>query len=133
LFLESSTSSIEKEIVFNKMGMLTELMRNAGKLRESAEKAFESLGQLEVEGDSGGGAVSAKVNGRLEVVAVRIDPKLLADGDAELLEDLVVAAVNAGLTKAREAAAQSLASLTGGLPLGLFGPMAGGPGGESPL
>jgi nucleoid-associated protein EbfC len=119
--------------VFNKLGMLTELMRNAGKLRESAEKAFESLGQVEVEGDSGGGAVSVKVNGRLEVVAVRIDPKLLADGDAELLEDLVVAAVNAGLTKAREAAAQSLASLAGGLPLGLFGPTAAGPGGESPL
>jgi DNA-binding YbaB/EbfC family protein len=116
--------------VFNKLGMLTELMRNAGKLRESAEKAFEALGQLEVEGDSGGGAVSVKVNGRLEVVAVRIDPKLLADGDAELLEDLVAAAVNASLAKAREAAAQSLASLTGGLPLGLFGPQAEAPGGE---
>jgi nucleoid-associated protein EbfC len=115
--------------VFNKLGMLTELMRNAGKLRETAEKAFESLGQLVVEGDSGGGAVTAKVNGRLEVVAVRIDPKLLADGDAELLEDLVVAAVNAGLIKAREAAAQSLATVTGGLPLGLFGPNAGNPGG----
>lgn len=122
--------AIKKEIVFNKLGMLTELMRNAGKLRESAEKAFESLGQLEVEGDSGGGAVSVKVNGRLEVVAVRIDPKLLADGDAELLEDLVAAAVNASLAKAREAAAQSLASLTGGLPLGLFGPQVEAPEGE---
>ncbi len=118
--------------MFNKLGMLTELMRNAGKLRESAEKAFESLGQLEVQGDAGGGAVTAKVNGRLEVVAVHIDPKLLADGDAELLEDLVVAAVNAGLAKAREGAAQSLASLTGGLPLGLFGNTATGPGGEEP-
>ena len=108
--------------MFNKLGMLADLMRNAGKLRESSEKAFESLGQVEVEGDSGGGAVTAKVNGRLEVVSVRIDPKLLADGDAELLEDLVAAAVNAGLAKAREAAAQSLASLTGGLPLGLFAP-----------
>jgi nucleoid-associated protein EbfC len=116
--------------VFNKLGMLTELMRNAGKLRESAEKAFESLGHVVVEGDSGGGAVTVKVNGRLEVVAVRIDPKLLADGDAELLEDLVEAAANAGLAKAREAAAQSLASLTGGLPLGLFGPTAGGTGDE---
>jgi DNA-binding YbaB/EbfC family protein len=132
--LESTTSLLtsKKEIVFNKLGMLTELMRNAGKLRESAEKAFESLGQLEVQGDAGGGAVTAKVNGRLEVVAVHIDPKLLADGDAELLEDLVVAAVNAGLAKAREGAAQSLASLTGGLPLGLFGNTATGPGGEEP-
>ena len=106
--------------MFNQLGMLADLMRNAGKLRESVAKATESLGQLQVEGTSGGGAVTVKVNGRLEVVSVRIDPKLVADGDAELLEDLVTAAVNAGLTKAREAAAQSLASLTGGLPLGLF-------------
>jgi nucleoid-associated protein EbfC len=104
--------------VFNKLGMLTELMRNAGKLRESAEKAVESLGSLVVESDSGGGAVTAKVNGRLEVLSVRIDPKLVSDADVELLEDLVAAAVNSGLVKAREAAAKSLSSLTGGLPLG---------------
>ncbi len=104
--------------MFNKIGMLTDLMKNAGKLRESAEKAFESLGNQVVEGVSGGGSVVAKVNGRLEVVSVRIDPKLVSDGDVELLEDLVTAAINAGMVKAREAAAQSLSSITGGLPLG---------------
>jgi DNA-binding YbaB/EbfC family protein len=107
-----------KATVFNKIGMLTDLMKNAGKLRESAEKAFESLGNQVVEGVSGGGSVVAKVNGRLEVVSVRIDPKLVSDGDVELLEDLVTAAINAGMVKAREAAAQSLSSITGGLPLG---------------
>jgi DNA-binding YbaB/EbfC family protein len=125
----------EKEIVFNQLGMLAELMRNAGKLRESFEKAVESLGQIEVEGSAGGGAVTVKVNGRLEVVSVRIDPKLVADADHELLEDLVAAAVNAGMTKAREGAAQSLSSMTGGLPLGLFpdlGGAAAGPGREGP-
>jgi DNA-binding YbaB/EbfC family protein len=96
-------------------------MRNAGKLRDS----FQTLGQLEVEGTAGGGAVTAKVNGRLEVVSVRIDPKLVADGDAELLEDLVAAAVNAGLVKVREAAAQSLVSASGSLASGLF-PESGG-------
>jgi DNA-binding YbaB/EbfC family protein len=86
------------------------------------EKATESLGQVHVEGTAGGGVVTAKVNGRLEVVAVRIDPKLLADGDTELLEDLVTAAVNQGLTKAREAAAKSISALAGGLPIpGLSG------------
>jgi nucleoid-associated protein EbfC len=124
--------------VFNRLGMLADLMGNAGKLREAFDRAFESLGQVEVEGDAGGGTVRAKVNGRLEVVSVHIEPKLLADGDAELLEDLVTVAVNAGMVKAREAAAQSLSSLTGGLPLGMFpgfggagsppaGPGAGGP------
>jgi nucleoid-associated protein EbfC len=121
--------------VFNQLGMLADLMRNAGKLRESFEKAFESLGQLEVEGTAGGGAVTVKVNGRLEVVSVRIDPKLLADSDHELLEDMVAAAVNAALLKAREAAAKSLGSMAGGLPMGLFPDLAGGakgPGSEGP-
>ena len=78
----------------------------------------------------GGGVVAAKVNGRLELVSIRIDPKLLADGDAELLEDLVLAAVNQGLIKAREAAAQSISSLAGGLPIpGLAGFLGRGDGG----
>jgi DNA-binding YbaB/EbfC family protein len=115
--------------VFNNLGNLGDLMRQAGKLRETMEKATESLGQLQIEGTSGGGAVTAKVNGRLELVSIRIDPKLLADGDAELLEDLVTAAVNQGLSKARAAAAQSLGSLAGGLPIpGLSGLLGAGPG-----
>ncbi|QEH35066.1 Nucleoid-associated protein [Aquisphaera giovannonii] len=118
--------------MFGQLGNLAELMKNAGKIRESMARATESLGQVQVEGTAGGGAVTAKVNGRLEVVSVRIDPKLLADGDAELLEDLVTAAVNAGLVKARDSAAQSLASIAGGLapgglPLGGLFPGAGGP------
>jgi DNA-binding YbaB/EbfC family protein len=111
--------------VFNNLGNLTDLLRNAGKVRETLEKTAESLGQLEVEGTAGGGAVTAKVNGRFELLSVRIDPKLLADGDAELLEDLVAAAVNQALARAKESAARSLQSLTGGLPLpfpGLFNP-----------
>jgi nucleoid-associated protein EbfC len=115
--------------VFKNLGDLTELMRSAGKLRETVEKATETLGQLQVEGTAGGGAVTVKVNGRQEVLAVRIDPKLLADGDAELLEDLVAAAVNQGLTKAREATVQSLSTLTGGWPMadlsGVFRPGGG--------
>jgi nucleoid-associated protein EbfC len=117
-------------VVFNNLGNLADLMKNAGKLRESMEKATESLGQLQVDGTAGGGVVTAKVNGRLELVSIRIDPKLLADGDAELLEDLVLAAVNQGLIKAREAAAQSISSMAGGLPIpGLSGFLGRGDGG----
>jgi DNA-binding YbaB/EbfC family protein len=117
--------------VFNKLGMFADLMGNAGKLRQAFDKAFESLGQVEVEGSAGGGSVTAKVNGRLQVVSVHIDPSLLRDGDAELLEDMVTAAVNDGMARAREAAAKSLTSLTGGLPLGMF-PGFGGPSGPGP-
>jgi DNA-binding YbaB/EbfC family protein len=116
--------------VFNNLGNLAELMRSAGNLQESVRKATEALGQLQVEATSGGGVVTARANGRLELVSVRIDPKLLADGDVDLLEDLVTAAVNQALVKAREAAAQSLSSIAGSFPIpglaGLFGPGGGG-------
>lgn len=115
--------------MFDKLGSFADLMRNAGKIQETVQKATEQLGQVRVEADAGGGAVSAQANGRLEILAVRIDPKLLADGDAELLEDLVASAVNQALTKAREAAAQSLTSIAGGLPsLPGFPGLFGGPG-----
>ncbi len=108
--------------MFGNLGNMADLLRNAGKLRESVEKATEQLGALVVEGSAGGGVVVAKANGRMEVVSILIDPKLLADGDAELLEDLVTAAVNQSLAKAKEAAAKSIQGLAGGLPLpGLLG------------
>jgi len=119
--------------VFGNLGNLSDLMRQVGKIRETVEKTSEALGQVVVEGAAGGGSVTARVNGRLELLGVHIEPKLLADGDAELLEDLVAAAVNQALAKAREAAAQSIQKVAGGLPLpglGHFGfpdPGAGGP------
>ena len=117
--------------MFDNLGNIANLMKNAGKIRESVEKATEALGAVQVEGTAGGGSVSAKVNGRMELLSVRIEPRLLADGDAELLEDLVTAAVNQALMKAREAAAQSMSSIAGGMSIpglsGLFGPGAGGP------
>lgn len=103
--------------MFGKLGDLADLMKNAGKIRESMEKAAEALGQIEVQGDAGGGGVVVKMNGRMEVTSVRIDPQLATD--VELLEDLVVAATNAALVKVRETATQSFTSM-GGLP-NIFG------------
>lgn len=118
--------------MFGNLGNLADLMRNAGKIRESIERATEELGRIEVEGEAGGGMVTAKANGRLEVLAVRINPKLLADGDAELLEDLVVAAVNQALVRARESAAQSMQSAAGNLSIPGLDGLIGGPGGPRP-
>jgi DNA-binding YbaB/EbfC family protein len=126
----STAPAFQGHAVFNNLGNFSELMRKAGQLRETVQKANESLGQLQVEGTAGGGAVAAKVNGRLELVRIRIDPKLLADGDAELLEDLVTAAVNQGMSKAREEAAKSLSTLAGGLPIPGLGNLLG-PGGAA--
>jgi DNA-binding YbaB/EbfC family protein len=119
--------------MFSQFGNIADMLKNAGKLRESAEKAAEELARTQVEGMSGGGTVTVKVSGKFEVVSVKIDPKLLADGDAELLEDLIVAAVNDGLVKAREAMAQSFMDMTGGLPAGLLSGLSGlNPGGGRP-
>jgi DNA-binding YbaB/EbfC family protein len=120
--------------VFNHLGNLADLMHNAGKIRENVEKATEALGKLQVEGTAGGGSVKATVNGKMELLSIRIDPKLLADGDAELLEDLVAAAVNQGLTRARESAGESMSKMAGDFPLppglaNMFGPGPGGRGG----
>lgn len=108
------------------------MMRNAGKIRETMEKASETLGQIEAEGSSGGGAVSAKVNGRMELISVKIDPKSLKPTDSggevdwELLEDLIVAAVNQGIAKAREAASESFSSSLGGMPMSGLSNLLGG-------
>ncbi len=118
------------------LGQLADLLKNAGKIRESVN---ESLAQIETQGSAGGGQVTAKVNGRFEVLELRIDPQVFERGDRELLEDLVAGAVNQALLKAKEQAAQSLGSLAGGFPLpgldgmfpgGPFGPT--GPSGEAP-
>lgn len=99
--------------MFGNIGDLAGLMRNAGRMREMMEQATESLGRVQVEGTAGGGGVTARANGRLEIVSIRVDPQLVADGDVELLEDLVASAVNQALFKAREAAAQAMRAATG--------------------
>jgi len=111
--------------VFGNLGNLADLMRNAGKIRESMERAAEQLGDLKVEGEAAGGKVKAVVNGRLELISVRIDPSMTRAEDVELLEDLITAAVNQALTKARDEATRSMAS---GLPVEGLGDLLSGPG-----
>jgi DNA-binding YbaB/EbfC family protein len=93
------------------------LLKQAGNLRETIEKATQALGQVVAEGTAGGGDVVVKANGCQRVLSVRIDSKLLAAGDSELLEDLIVAATNQALERAKEAATQQFAKLAGGLPI----------------
>ena len=100
-------------------GELGDLLKNAGKIREAMERATEALGRIEVEGTAGGGVVTARANGRLEILAVRIDAALLRESDRELLEDLVAAAVNQALVRAREEATRSVQGAVN--PFGLGG------------
>jgi DNA-binding YbaB/EbfC family protein len=95
------------------------LMRQAKKLEKAMADAKEKLGEISVEAESGGGLVKVAMNGRCEVVRLSIDPKALpaagADADRAMLEDLVTAAVNAAVEKARAAADEHMAKASGGI------------------
>jgi DNA-binding YbaB/EbfC family protein len=91
------------------------LMRQAKKLEKAMADAREKLSELSVEAESGGGLVKVQMNGKCEVTRLAIDPKALDPADVAMLEDLVSAAVNAGVEKARAAADAHMANATGGI------------------
>jgi len=91
------------------------LMRQAKKIEKAVEQAKETLADLEVEGEAGGGLVQVKMNGRFEVRRITIDPKAMDPSDKGMLEDLVAAAVNAAMEKARVLADETMEKATGGL------------------
>ncbi len=91
------------------------LMRQAKKLEKAVADAKEKLGDLAVEAESGGGLVKVHMNGKFEVTRLAIDPKALQENDRGMLEDLVTAAVNAAVEKARAAADAHMAQATGGI------------------
>lgn len=93
------------------------LMQKAREMQEKLQAAQEHAERVVVEGQSGGGMVVARANGRGVILRVTIEPTLLSGGDKELLEDLVAAAVNQALTLAREAMQQEMSKATGGLPI----------------
>ena len=90
-------------------------MRQAQELQAKLAKAQQELAETEVEASSGGGAVTVTVNGQQQVLSVKISPEAVESGDAEMLEDLVMTAVNEALAKAQELAAERMGKLTGGL------------------
>jgi hypothetical protein len=91
------------------------LAKMAQKMQADMARAQEELGTLQVEGSAGGGAVTAVVTGHQELVSLTIDPDVVDPADVEMLQDLVLAAVNDGLANARRIAEQKMAAVTGGL------------------
>jgi DNA-binding YbaB/EbfC family protein len=91
------------------------LMRQAKKIEKAVEQAKEKLSELEVDAESGGGLVQVKMNGRFEVRRITIDPKAIDPADKGMLEDLLAAAVNAAMEKARVLSDETMEKATGGL------------------
>ena len=92
-----------------------EIMRQAQEMHGKAAEMQERLGKLEVEATAGGGMVTVTASGQQKVLAVNIDQSLLADGDKEMLEDLLVAAVNQAIEKSKALASEEMAKLTGNM------------------
>lgn len=108
---------------FNSRGMggmggnMNNMIRQAQKMQQDMLKAQEELENKTYEAAAGGGAVSATVSGKKELVSVAIDPEAVDPEDVEMLQDLIVAAVNEALRKANDDAASQMSKLTGGLNL----------------
>jgi DNA-binding YbaB/EbfC family protein len=100
---------------------LGNLIRQAQELKDKFTNAQDELAGRTVEASAGGGMVTAVVNGRLELVSIRIEPSLVASPDLEMLQDLVVAAVNEGVRAARRMIEEEMSKLTGGLGIKLPG------------
>ena len=96
------------------MGMAN-LQRMAQQMQQEMLRVQGELETLTVEGSAGGGVVNARVTGKQELVSVTIDPSAVDPEDVDMLQDLVVAAVNDALRASRELAEQKMAAVTGGL------------------
>jgi DNA-binding YbaB/EbfC family protein len=97
------------------MANLGDLMKQAQQLQTKLVRIQEEAAAKTVEASAGGNMVVAVVSGRLEVVSLRIDLTVLTAGDAEMLQDLVIAAVNEGLRKAQKMMADEMGKVAGGL------------------
>lgn len=103
------------------MAGLGDLMKQAQRLKAEMERIQAEAATKIVEGSAGGGMVTAVANGKGELLSVRIDPAAVREEDLDMLQDLITAAANDALRKARELLAQDVSRLTGGFGLpGLF-------------
>ncbi len=91
------------------------IMQQAQQMQDKMAKIQQELAQVEVTGSAGGGMVLAKVTGQGEIISITIEKGLIVADEAELLQDLVTAAVNDGLRKAKEAGKQAMGQLTRGV------------------
>ena len=97
---------------------MQQLMRQAQKMQEKMTAATEELDAREYEASAGGGMVTCKVSGKRELLSLTIKPEAVDPDDVEMLQDLIVAAVNEAIRAAENEMAASMSKLTGGLNLG---------------
>lgn len=105
----------------NPFGNIGNLMKQAQAMQEQLAKVQEQAAAKTVDGTAGGGMVTVTVSGAMQVMGVKIDPEVMKAGDAEMLQDLVTAAANDALRKARDLMTEEMKAVTGGLRIpGMF-------------
>ena len=90
-------------------------MKQAQEFQKNMTKIQQEIEELTVESSVGGGAVKASVSGKMEIVSITISPEVIESGDMQMIQDLIVAAANEGLSKAKEIASEKMGGLTGGM------------------
>ncbi|NIS60213.1 MAG: YbaB/EbfC family nucleoid-associated protein [Proteobacteria bacterium] len=97
------------------------MLKQAQKIQAQLAKMQEEMAEKTVEASSGGGMVSVVVNGKQEVISVKIEREVVNPDDIDMLQDLILAAVNEGIRKSQEMVSEEMKRLTGGLSIpGLF-------------
>jgi nucleoid-associated protein EbfC len=91
------------------------IVKQAKKLQEKMARLQDDLALKTVEATAGGGMVSVRVNGKYEIISLKIEKEVVNPEDVEMLQDLITAAVNEGLRKSQEMAAAEMAKITGGM------------------
>jgi DNA-binding YbaB/EbfC family protein len=101
---------------------LGDFMRQAQNLQTQIKRIQDELGEKTVEASAGGGMVTVVANGKQDIISIKIDPEVVSPDDVEMLEDLIVAAVNESRKRAQELMMGEMAKVTGGLglPPGMF-------------
>lgn len=102
---------------------IADILKQVQKLQDQFLQAQEGLGNLRAEASAGGGMVTAVANGKQEILQLHIDKQAVDPADLEMLEDLIVAAVNLALAKAQELAKAEMSKATGGMLSNLTGNM----------
>lgn len=105
----------------NQKQNMNSVIKQAQKMQEEMERVQKETEEEQVEASSGGGAVKVVVNGKKELVSLKLDPEAVDPDDVETLEDMITAAVNEGIKKADDLMAEKMGAVTGGINIpGLF-------------
>ncbi|HPI39723.1 MAG TPA: YbaB/EbfC family nucleoid-associated protein [Pseudobdellovibrionaceae bacterium] len=102
-------------------GGMAQLMKQANQMQLKLKKTQEEMAKKEFEATSGGGAVKVRVNGDNLILAVEINPDVVKEGDAEMLQDMILSATNEALKKAKAETSKEMEKVTGGMSIpGMF-------------